>query len=217
MAKKPTTFTSGALVHIKIGDQILAYAVSVNFSVSKQVIGPPILGEYGVPSLTTTMYNPVSGSIRVLKLAPHDVLRAREEASKANIEAKADTGGGIKAQASTPMSLQNNSDSNSAIGMSENTINMYDPAKVILSTTFDLDIYRAYPSPADPQGVVYQLKTQIVDCRFDSRSVNVPLGQIVNETVSFTGTLLINHSQATPFSANKKILEDHHDIIDPGS
>lgn len=212
MSKRPVTFTSGALIKILIDGETLAYAQGISFSVSKQIAAPTVLGEYGIPSLTSVLYNPVRGQMRIIKLAPKRVLDLRQEVSQTNAENRYDSVTEANVNTSTPH-LQLSSDTQSSmIGTNENTRNSFDPAKVILSTTFDVEICQAYPSENPETGdVVYNTLTRVKNCRFDSRSMSVALGQLVQENVGFTGTLVQNFSENTPNgSDNDKIIESHN-------
>lgn len=216
MANKPITFTSGSLVKIKVDGVVVAYAVSVGYQISKQIIKPPILGEYGIPSMATALYNPVRGQLRVYQLAPKAARDSRKAIANANKELRADSTATVTDNTSTPLLKIDDDNDSGLIGLNENLRNSFDPAKVILSSTFDLEIVRAYPS--EDQTVVYNLMTLIKDCRFETRSVNVPLGNVVNKTLSFSGTLVVNFSPDDPTGTNsEKVLEDHYvtDLVEP--
>lgn len=205
MAGKPVVFNSGALIKIKVDGVTLAYALSMSYSISKQIIAPPIMGEYGIPSLATVRYNPVNGSLRIIKTAPQQSLDERVNGANATKGASS-SDSDAQVASSTPLLNLENGEAPSAVGLTENTINSFDPAKVILSSTFDIEIVRAYPSPDG--AVVYNLMTTIKDCRFTTRGANIPLGQLVNETMGYTGILVVNYSPDNATGGNSdKILE----------
>jgi len=211
MAKRPVTFTSGALIKILIDGEVLAYAQGISYSVSKQIAAPTVLGEYGIPSLTSVLYNPVRGQMRIIKLAPKKVLDLRKETAQANSDNRYDGTTETSVNTSTPHQQLSSDTQRSGIGTNENTRNSFDPAKVILSTTFDVEICQAYPSENPETGdVVYNCITKVENCRFDSRSTSVALGQLVQENVGFTGTLVQTFSENSPGGLdNDKIVESH--------
>ena len=63
-----------------------------------------------------------------------------------------------------------------------------DPAKVLLSTAVDIDIYHRYPT--DDGKFQDALLFSVKNCRLTSRSTSISPGSLVNESFSFTGLLL---------------------------
>lgn len=216
MANKPVTFTSAPLVKIKLDGQLIAYAVSMGYSISKQIQAPQILGEYAAPSLISTFYNPVRGQLRILKLAPKASRDKKVALANANPGLRADSRTGVTDNTSTPLTQIPDDIDGGILATSENLTNSFDPAKVILSSTFDIEIVRAYPS--QDSTVIYNTLTTINDCRLETRNVQISMAQVVNESFSFVGTIAVNFSPNDASGTNAdKILEDHYatDLVEP--
>jgi hypothetical protein len=208
MANKPVTFTTGSLIRVLLDGLHIANAISIGYSVTRGIQAPPILGNYVTPTLVPVSYQPVKVTLSILKTLPQSSINEKVNLANANSALSLDKSE-VNANVSTPTSPQLDTAQQGVIGTNQNTINSFDPAKVLLSSTFDLEISRAYPTAEE--NIVYNTITIIKDCRFDGRSGNISLGQIVREQISMTGTLLINYSPNDPTGTNKdKILEDFY-------
>ena len=193
MGMKPL-FNSAPRIKLRIGDKTIAFAIGLNLSVSVDIVPIQVMGQFGPVSLEPTMYQPVTGTLQIQKLL----------SSKGRQNLK-DTVEGVGNQEFTQYSVLPETETPTLLDESNwtasNTIYTHlDPTKVLASETFTIDLYLSVPTlekkqNADKQ-VFYSTSFEekpwmrVSDVRLISRNVNISLGQIVNEPVSFQGLLL---------------------------
>jgi hypothetical protein len=118
--------------------------------------------------------------------------------------------------------VKGSSTSNSVHSASENLIRHLDPGSVLASSTFDIEVWQMYPTEsvllgaADPvskvsppllkdgnqkrsgglnkDGILVKHFT-VQNCRLNSRSASISAGQLLTESFSFTGTLLVSEDR----------------------
>jgi hypothetical protein len=92
---------------------------------------------------------------------------------------------------------------NSLITATENLKKHLDPASVLASSTFDIEVWQMYPTTdtvadigpkLNNQGVLVKHFT-VQNCRLNSRSASISAGQLLTESFSFTGTLLVSEDR----------------------
>jgi hypothetical protein len=82
----------------------------------------------------------------------------------------------------TPDQLKAN---NSLKNANENLRNMFDPSKILLTSTFTIEVWQAYPM-AD--GTIKDIKQmEIVKCRLNGHRMGLSLAQLTTVTFGFEG------------------------------
>lgn len=214
MSQRPL-FTSAPRLKLRIGSQTIGYAIGFNVNVSVGVEPIYVIGEYGPVALEPTMYNIVTGAIQIVRLRSKEALTSSIAA--AGPGAVASSASQFK---TTEVSGQPGQTVNSVLNQ-QNLFRMLDPAQVLLTKTFDIDVYIRVPvisqntamengqniTPTDfkidlqsnkeSNGILEEFNLmQIKDCRITSRNTNITMGTLVNEPVTFQGLLLLDNSGA---------------------
>lgn len=192
----------------------IAYAIGLSVNVSTTVQPVYVIGDFGPVSYEPTMYNPVTGSFQIVRLQSKNfkdkrVANAKALYSESKILNK-DT-----ITASVP-DVDNN------IITQANLFKHLNPAEVLMSSSFDIEIYfniNGYghaitssqvnnfnstttpPAANDPK--LFKFMT-LKDCRITSRNVNLAQGQFVNEPLNFMGLLAIQSGEALDSSILEK-------------
>lgn len=201
MAQQTPFFMSGPRLLIKVDGQKVAYAVGLDLRVSRNVQVVNTLGSFASVALQATMYNGVSGSMQIVRLADsksRTALRTAAGRTEADATQPVPALNGIKE--SVPDAAGT---ANSVITATDNLKNHLDPVSVLASSTFDIEVWQLYPTTAtqeangvkvgelNNQGVLVKHFT-IQNCRLNSRSASISAGQLLTESFSFTGTLLVS-------------------------
>lgn len=214
MSQRPL-FTSAPRLKLRIGANTIAYAIGFNVNVSIGQEPIYVIGEYGPVAIEPTMYNIVTGALQIVRLRSRDTLVAAtaadagsvvSTASNAQVAAK-----GAAAGAPTVNTVLNQ----------QNLFRMLDPAQVLLTKSFDVDVYIRVPvisanvtvaagGNVDPGSFSIDLASNkmgnnileefnlmtVRDCRITSRNTNITMGSLVNEPLTFQGLLLLDQSGA---------------------
>lgn len=222
MAGQTPFFMSGPRLKIKVDGQTIAYAVGLDLRVSRNVQIVNVLGSYASVALQATAYNGVSGSMQIVRLMDKASAKSNIDAFKAATTKDTENWTGVSSLtgvASNSSIVKGNATSNSVISASENLIRHLDPESVLASSTFDIEVWQMYPTetvlqtvatpekPSEPildkdsnqqragglnnSGVLVKHFT-IQNCRLNSRSASISAGQLLTESFSFTGTLLVS-------------------------
>lgn len=214
-------FTTAPRIKIFVGGVQVAFAVGLNISASVDVTPVNIVGKFGPVSLEPTQYNPISGTMQIISVISKDDLTNTADLINNNVAtdgtldtalaqvASFDELGNIIYSDASAAAAETN-DSNNPIAQS-GLIRHMDPRTVLLSRTFDLDLYMKVPdsSNADVQTLLNSSFSDdggingadpalfkevpwlsVKNCRITSRNINIAQGQLTNEPVSFMGTLL---------------------------
>jgi hypothetical protein len=198
-------------VLLQVGNDIVAYAIGLNFNISVDVRPVPSLGMYAPAGYEPVMCQPITGSIQIVKLVNKN---SRDKIMKSAAEADLNNEKTLVDQASD--NFQNVADSfakqqqNQANPQNDNSIlklptgvakdsdmiaDHLDPNNILLANTFDMDIILNLTGKSADQKTIFKIS----DCRITGRSVNIALGQLLGEVVSFNGLLVV----ATPSSGIK--------------
>ena len=201
-------FVSAPRLVIRFNSTNVAYAVGISIDVSVDVKPVFTLGNFGALSYEPTMYQPVRGSMQLLKLIPQAKPGAdnASEAGAAAADLKSNlssadakllfqTGAQAPYNASdagwNALAAQAKND-NSLLKV-DNTFRHLDPTTVLLSSSFDITMFL---------NVDHTLPTvqfmNITDCRLTGRSISMSMGQLLAEPVTFEGLL----AQSSGFSAD---------------
>jgi hypothetical protein len=207
MAAQTPFFMSGPRLLLKIDGVKVAYAVGLDLRVSRNVQIVNTLGSFASVAIQATMYNGVSGSMQIVRLI--DLASRNIQKTNATTAGKQKTDpelSSLPEPALTGIS-GNKPDgagtSNSLITATENLKKHLDPASVLASSTFDIEVWQMYPTTdtvanTDPklnnQGVLVKHFT-VQNCRLNSRSASISAGQLLTESFSFTGTLLVSEDR----------------------
>lgn len=199
MANKPVIMNSAARCRIIIDGKVIAYAFAVSYNISRNIIRVNTIGEYGNVAIQPGLYMPVRLQLRVHQLLPQEASQAILNTANNNetvVNGRADSTGQVDSSTETPHlgnghpdKAQNNPDA-----LNENMRNMFDPAKLLFTSTFDVEICQYFPVRDGSDNVVYAGITTLKDCRFDQRNINLPLGQLATKSLGCTGLLAVNKS-----------------------
>lgn len=203
MAQQTPFFMSGPRLLIKIDGQKVAYAVGLDLRVSRNVQVVNTLGSFASVALQATMYNGVSGSMQIVRLADSKSRTALRTAAKRTEKADEGATEPVPALSGIKEGVTGGAGTtNSVITATENLKNHLDPASVLASSTFDIEVWQLYPTTETKgaDGKVAKLNNQgvlvkhftIQNCRLNSRSASISAGQLLTESFSFTGTLLVS-------------------------
>jgi hypothetical protein len=210
MAAQTPFFMSGPRLLIKIDGVKVAYAVGLDLRVSRNVQIVNTLGSFASVAIQATMYNGVSGSMQIVRLldsASRNTLSANASATKADDKKALTTlPESSLTGLNTPDAAGTAGTSNSTISATENLKRHLDPTSVLVSSTFDIEVWQMYPkvdalkstdgtSLNNKQGVLVKHFT-VQNCRLNSRSASISAGQLLTESFSFTGTLLVSEDRA---------------------
>ena len=207
MAAQTPFFMSGPRLLLKIDGVKVAYAVGLDLRVSRNVQIVNTLGSFASVAIQATMYNGVSGSMQIVRLIDSDSRTTQvENATKAGKQNTKSALSSLPEPALTGIS-GNTPDgagtANSLIAATENLKKHLDPASVLASSTFDIEVWQMYPTTdtvagTDPKlnnkGVLVKHFT-VQNCRLNSRSASISAGQLLTESFSFTGTLLVSEDR----------------------
>lgn len=216
MANQTPFFMSGPRLLIKVDGQKVAYAVGLDLRVSRNVQIVNTLGSFASVALQATMYNGVSGSMQIVRLADTD---SRTKLRTAAGRAEADSTQPVPALSGISGNVEGGAGtSNSLVTATNNLKKHLDPASVLASSTFDIEVWQLYPTVAttaanglkvgelNNEGVLVKHFT-IKNCRLNSRSASISAGQLLTESFSFTGTLLVSDDRTG--TDGKPITEEH--------
>lgn len=160
MANQLSSFLNGSMLVIKIGKVQFAYCQSLSFSERMNIQPVGGMGSYSYQNLEPLQYS-ASGSMQILRY------------SKALMDkvATAENPNQRPANIGTP-NAQN--DGNSLLDALH-----FNPAGLLISSTFDIEVYDRRATDAK------QLLMVIKDCRLTNYSISFTPGQLLNETVQY--------------------------------
>jgi hypothetical protein len=163
MAGQIPSFLTGANLVIRIGDIRVAFAQSLSFQRNVAHTAVMGVGAYDVLALEPTSFA-ASGSMQILRWTD-DMLEKRKNDRDTLPENMAST-------ASKPDLVGNSIVSDTA----------FNPQKLLLSTTFDIEVYEKKADEAQVEGtLLFVLK----DCRIQNYNFNFVPGELLVENVSF--------------------------------
>jgi len=225
MSGQTPFFMSGPRLLIKIDGIKVAYAVGLDLRVSRNVQVVNTLGSFASVAIQATMYNGVSGSMQIVRLMDKEsrstyggnfvdseknaLTGLALAAAKNDTLAKASPAGSLSGIPSNNITNESNSDTNTIVGATQTLQRQLDPASVLASSTFDIEVWQLYPTtdtvaatPTTAASEKLNNKGKLVkhftiqNCRLNSRSASLSAGQLLTESFSFTGTLLISEDRA---------------------
>jgi hypothetical protein len=210
-------FATAPRIKLRIGDQLIAYAIGFNFNVSVDVQPVFVLGSYAPVSLEPTLYNTVTGTLQIVRLktpkAQQSLLDVKRNPTDTNSNIV--TNGSVELGSTTAVGTTNNPLSQSTL------FSHLTPSQLILSQSFDLDLYMKVPTaqgiaamnsngalPLENSATNKTLDEvkwmTIKNCRFTSRNTNISQGQLVNEPLNFQGLLANNDGDGFTLDSSVK-------------
>ncbi|NBP02909.1 MAG: hypothetical protein EBU90_22915 [Proteobacteria bacterium] len=163
MAGQIPSFLTGANLVIRIGDIRVAFAQSLSFQRNVAHTAVMGVGAYDVLALEPTSFA-ASGSMQILRWTD-DMLEKRKNDKNTLPDNMAET-------ASKPDLIGNSIVSDTA----------FNPQKLLLSTTFDIEVYEKKADEGQVEGtLLFVLK----DCRIQNYNFNFVPGELLVENVSF--------------------------------
>jgi len=206
-------FASAPRCEVRINDIPIAYAIGLSLNVSVDVIPIKILGQFKIKSLEPTMYNPVTGTFRVIRLTSKDLMAQHKALAAA---AKPDL---VGADTTIKASVEDVDLSSGQSILAQQQLHRHlDPERVLLSQTFDLNIYMKTPifeynaaeravkgvspgvdsngRPVSAAGTDFASTAfmTIQDCRIVSMDGELAPGRLFEEPLAFQGLLVVNNA-----------------------
>jgi hypothetical protein len=187
-------FAAAPRLKIKVNGVDIAYAVGLNMNVSIDVVPVKILGQFEIASLEPSMYNPVTGTFRVIRLlnpATQTAMKTAAEGGRTSL---------LGATTVLNPSVTNTAASSSVLSQSFLHRHL-DPTKVLISQTFDIELFLKIPKMTVNQstntvsaytGDLEESFLKILDCRVVGMDGEIAPGRLLEEPLSFQGLLAIN-------------------------
>lgn len=191
MAGIRSIFVSAPKVKIKIGGRVLAYAIGLSLSIDVSVENVFTFSRYDSAGPEPLQYGLVSGSIQIVKL---------------NLVVPSNSALKLPADATAALNTYRLADH-------------LDPTRVMASETFDFEIIvNHFLSGAGFNGAVdpeidlagkndYSLY-EISNCRIGGSNINISLGSLINEPISFQGLLLVDSDDHVSNGRDKMSSDD---------
>lgn len=164
MANQLSSFLNGSMLVIKIGKVQFAYCQSLSFSERMNIQPVGGMGSYSYQNIEPLQYS-AGGSMQILRYSKKmlDLVTGQTPAqSPANI-------GNMNAQ----------NDGNSLLDSLH-----FNPASILVSSTFDIEVYDRRGVGADVTANTKKLMV-IKDCRLTNYSISFTPGQLLNESVQY--------------------------------
>ena len=179
MAGQVSSFLHGASCILRIGDVRIAYAQSLNVQARMDNTAIVGIGSAGPLALEPTSHG-CSFSLQITRYTSgilEGSVAGGTPNRKANPFSLPENLNGVK--------LENQRDGNSIIDKAS-----FNPQLLLLSTTFDIDVYEREQSATAGQGTEGKLLYRLVDCRMANYSFSFQPGQLLIENVSGVARLL---------------------------
>lgn len=176
MSGQILSFASGSNLAIKIGSSFVAYGTSLSFSddVSTGSVGG--IGSYSYDALEPLQYA-ARGSFSVMRYSTASMKEIAAAGSPAKVKAPARSAG--------VQGVEGETDGNSMLQASQ-----FNPVQLLLSRTFDIEVYERQNTSAESQTqkLVFTLK----NCRMTGYSMSFSPGSLVGENISFMAIEIVD-------------------------
>jgi hypothetical protein len=214
MSNLPVTFMSGPRLKLVLDGVTVAHCIGFNLSVRKTVRPVFTMGEFGPLSLQTMLFDGVEGSFQIQMLNPYIAQKVPAAKSTDIQKQKAftDSGANIDYDTSPSHTAKKAADSklnvnNTAKNISDNVRYQFDAAKILLTSTFTIEVWQWYPDP-DNAGSIKDIKQATIEkVRLSSCRTNISLAQLVDQAFTFTGAYCKVLSPALDGATVDKIIE----------
>lgn len=160
MANIKPGFVTGANAKVKVFDETLAYCSDVSYNVTIQTIPVESMGKYEVHSNEPVAYT-VDGTL--------SIIRYTKRATDSGIADTNDPG---------------NAPSEVGAANARSLAEHMDPRRMLLSETFDLEIYEKGPQTSDEREVF-----RVQDCRLTRRGMTLNKRGVMVDNYAFVGVL----------------------------
>lgn len=197
-------FMSGPRLVIRADGRVLAFAVGLDITVSRNVQTVYQFGQVSPVANQVTLYNGVTGSMQIIKLADVDARASKEAALPANTNGN----GSVAASGNIAVPDINGAEGNhfipkqniesSVLNYTSNLQKQLDPELVLLSSTFDIEVYQTYPNPDQDNKYLVKKHFTIKNVRLNSRGTTIAPGSLTSESVGFVGTLFVSEGRDGP-------------------
>lgn len=212
-------FMSGPRMVIKMDGKVLAFAIGLDITVSRNIQTVYQFGQVGPIANQATLYNGVTGSMQIVKLIDSAVVTDKESvaALTQGVGAIKPTGNvslpiTVNAASGTSNSTTANSTTaNSALSISSNMQKQLDPEQVLLSSTFDIEVWQSYPTSTTSTTQKAVKHFTIQNCRLNSRGTTISPGSLTSESVGFVGTLFVTEQRQAVSGVSDDNLRDLED------
>jgi hypothetical protein len=182
-------FLTAPRIKLRIGGTPVAYAIGFNINVSIDIQPVYSLGEYGPSSLEPTFYNPVTGTIQILRLTSAETIKNNLAGADAKLVASKDgsapfTGTAASVATGSNATLSTSptgpvlgedqavfggadtiSDGNSILGTVEALYTHLDPRFVLLSQLFSMELWVTSPFAASAAALIAPSSTNSSDAK----------------------------------------------------
>lgn len=182
MAGQLPSFVNGSAVLIKIGDVYVAYCQDLRFSRNMANVPVRGIGSYSVHALEPVDYS-ASGQMSIMRYTSKIIEGG---------DGKLPRSGELLPENLQAMTLDKGI-ANKSTGRDGNsllTVNAFDPRRMLLSATFDIEVYERQADSAGllagtTTGAAGELLYKFNDCRLTNYSFSFAPGQMLTENVSF--------------------------------
>lgn len=172
MAGKIAPFMDGSQLIIKVDGQIIAFCESISFNDNMQVQTTFGIGSYGPHTVEPLSYS-ASGSMRILRYTSEALNSPSKD--KLNIPHVASKS-------------KNDASKRGADGNSMLWLNSFSPIRMLLETTFDIEIWSRTGIGQNDRVKSFVLK----DCLMQGINLSFAPGSLVSENISFTCLQIID-------------------------
>lgn len=217
MSKQIPFFMSGPRLVLRMDGFVMAFAVGLDITVSRNIQTIYQFGQVSPVANQATLYNGVTGSMQIIKMIDPSVIADKKaialntQGVGPNLVNSIDSPTVIDGTAAAPaatFSTANKVDNNSAFAKSQTLRDQLDPERVLLSSTFDIEVWQTYPDSTG-NGFTPVKHFTIQNCRLNSRGSTISPGSLTNESIGFVGTLLVTEQrQQVSGVENLRDLED---------
>jgi hypothetical protein len=180
----------------------IAYAIGLSMNVSVNVQPVNVIGNFGPVSYEPTMYNPVTGTFQIVRLQNKAFKDARIARAKTLYA-------GSKIIDPNQIDTQIRESDNNILTQS-NLSDHLTPERILLSSTFDIDVYLNINDTGNntnsaainkfndvnqrSRDAIITRWLRIKDCRLVSRNVNIASGSLINEPLNWLGLLAMQQN-----------------------
>jgi len=219
-------FASAPRCVLKVNGKPIGFAIGLSLNVRIDVQPVKILGEFIIQSLEPTAYLPVEATLQVVRLLSTTSQAAAIEAANANMPSTVSSTTVSKAKVAVnatqaASSVPNPGATGDTVLSQAALYRHVDPASILLSQTFDIEIYLKVPNiktidakdtnksivlntaaapdkegdvPAPVAPDVEESFITITDCRISSISTSISANELLVEPMEIMGRLLVNES-----------------------
>jgi hypothetical protein len=179
MAGQLPSFLNGSNVQIKIGEVVVAFCQNLNFTKSMQNVAITSIGSYSTQAQEPTMFF-CSGSMTITRYSSKSLNGGEGGFNRTSGNNKRTLPDQLKqAPAQDSSGLR---DGNSLVDAVS-----FNPRKILISSTFDIDVYERGVDGAtgNHSNAGNFLKYTLKDCRLTGYGLSFAVGSILQESVSF--------------------------------